>query len=74
FTEALMASIAQSAPEAKARAQELVDNVQAALKTHIESLDWMSDATKAKALEKWSTFLPKIGYPEKWRDWSGLSL
>ncbi|TAH45338.1 MAG: M13 family peptidase [Gammaproteobacteria bacterium] len=61
-------------PEAKARAQELVDNVQAALKTHIESLDWMSDATKAKALEKWSTFLPKIGYPEKWRDWSGLSL
>ena len=61
-------------PEAKERAQELVDNMQAALKARIESLDWMSDTTKAKALEKWSTFLPKIGYPEKWRDWSGLSL
>ncbi|MBL0165453.1 MAG: peptidase [Xanthomonadales bacterium] len=61
-------------PESKARAQELVDNVQAALKARIEKLDWMSDTTKAKALEKWSTFLPKIGYPEKWRDWSGLTL
>ncbi|MFA7322111.1 MAG: M13 family metallopeptidase [Dokdonella sp.] len=61
-------------PESKARAQELVDNVQAALKARIEKLDWMSDTTRAKALEKWSTFLPKIGYPEKWRDWSGLNL
>ena len=33
----------------------------------------MSDATKQKALEKWSTFRPKIGYPDKWRDWSGLA-
>jgi putative endopeptidase len=61
-------------PESKARAQELVDNMQAALKARIEKLDWMSDTTKAKALEKWSTFLPKIGYPETWRDWSGLTL
>ncbi|HET9032449.1 MAG TPA: M13 family metallopeptidase [Dokdonella sp.] len=61
-------------PESKARAEELVTNVQAALKSRIENLDWMSDATKTKALEKWSTFLPKIGYPEKWRDWSGLTL
>ncbi len=61
-------------PESKARAQELVDNMQAALKARIEKLDWMSDTTRAKALEKWSTFLPKIGYPEKWRDWSGLTL
>lgn len=61
-------------PEAKARAQELVDNLQAALKSRIENLEWMSDTTRAKALEKWSTFLPKIGYPEKWRDWSGLSI
>jgi len=59
-------------PEAKARATELVDNVRAALKTRIEHLDWMSDETKAKALAKWETFLPKIGYPETWRDWSGL--
>ena len=61
-------------PESKARAEELVTNVQAALKSRIENLDWMSDATKTKALEKWSSFLPKIGYPEKWRDWSGLTL
>ncbi len=61
-------------PAAKQRAQELVTNVVAALKTRIEHLDWMSDATKTKALEKWGTFLPKIGYPDKWRDWSGLSI
>ena len=61
-------------PEAKERALELVNNVQNALKVRIENLDWMSDATKAKALEKWSTFLPKIGYPDKWRDWNGLSI
>ncbi len=61
-------------PESKARALVLVENVQAALKARIEKLDWMSDATKVKALEKWASFMPKIGYPEKWRDWSGLSL
>jgi len=59
-------------PESRARAQTLIDNLQAALRTRIENLDWMSETTKARALEKWSTFLPKIGYPEKWRDWSGL--
>ncbi len=37
------------------------------------SLAWMSDATKKKALEKWATFTPKIGYPDKWRDWTGLA-
>ena len=61
-------------PEAKARAQELVDNVRNALKARIENLDWMSPETKAKAIAKWDTFLPKIGYPEKWRDWSGLEI
>ena len=61
-------------PESKARAKELVANLQAALKTRIEKLDWMSAETKAKAIEKWATFLPKIGYPDKWRDWSGLKL
>ena len=61
-------------PEAKARAQQLVDNVRNALKARIERLDWMSDETKAKALEKWSTFLPKIGYPDKWRSWDGLAI
>jgi putative endopeptidase len=61
-------------PEAKARAQELVDNVRNALKARIQNLDWMSDETKTKAIAKWDTFLPKIGYPDKWRDWSGLNV
>jgi len=61
-------------PEAKERAQELVDNVRNALKTRIENLDWMSDETKQKAIAKWNAFLPKIGYPDKWRDWAGLNI
>src|SRR5690606_20256438 len=61
-------------PAAKARAQQLVDNVNGAMKARLEKLDWMSDATRVKALEKWSTFLPKIGYPDKWREWGGLKI
>jgi putative endopeptidase len=61
-------------PESKQRALELVNNVKDALKTRIEHLDWMSAETKQKALDKWATFLPKIGYPDKWRDWSGLAI
>jgi putative endopeptidase len=51
----------------------LVANLRESLKSRIENLTWMSDATKAKALEKWSAFNTKIGYPDKWRDWSGLN-
>ncbi|EIL94750.1 M13 family metallopeptidase [Rhodanobacter spathiphylli] len=61
-------------PEAKSRAEELVTNVRNALKARIQNLDWMSDETKAKAIAKWDTFLPKIGYPDKWRDWTGLTI
>lgn len=61
-------------PEAKARAQELVDKVRNALKARIEALDWMSPETKTKAIAKWATFLPKIAYPDSWRDWSGLKI
>jgi len=61
-------------PEAKQRAEELVTNVRNALKARIENLDWMSADTKAKAVDKWNKFLPKIGYPDKWRDWSGLDI
>ncbi|WEN16556.1 peptidase [Rhodanobacter sp. AS-Z3] len=61
-------------PEAKARAEELVTNVREALKARIENLDWMSAETKTKALDKWSKFLPKIGYPETWRNWDGLTI
>ena len=61
-------------PAAKARAQELVDNLRAALKARIQKVAWMGDETKQKALEKWESFMPKIGYPDKWRDWSDLSV
>jgi len=60
-------------PESRARMETLVGNLREALKGRIENLTWMSDATKAKALEKWSAFITKIGYPTKWRDWSGLA-
>ena len=60
-------------PESRARMEELVGNLSAALKTRIENLEWMGDATRQRALEKWAAFTPKIGYPSKWRDWSGLS-
>ncbi|RDJ00097.1 M13 family peptidase [Dyella solisilvae] len=61
-------------PESKSRALELVNNLRAAYKTRIENLPWMSEATKQKALEKWASFTPKIGYPDKWRDWTGLTI
>ncbi|MGB3463391.1 M13 family metallopeptidase [Rhodanobacter lindaniclasticus] len=61
-------------PEAKQRAEELVTNVRNALKARIENLDWMSAETKTKAIAKWETFLPKIGYPDKWRSWDGLKI
>ena len=61
-------------PEAKASAEKLVDNLRNALKARLEKLDWMSADTKKKAMEKWSTFMPKIGYPSKWRDWNGLKI
>ena len=60
-------------PEAKASAQHLVENLRNALKARLEKLEWMSDETKTKALEKWASFTPKIGYPDKWRDWAGLN-
>jgi len=61
-------------PDAKARAEELVSNLRSALKTRLQNLDWMSEDTKEKALDKWQTFLPKIGYPDKWRSWDELSI
>src|SRR5579871_1282734 len=57
-------------PEAKARADMLVQNLLRAFEIDIRSLAWMSDATKAKALEKIRQFTPKIGYPGRWRDYS----
>lgn len=52
----------------------LVSNLQTSLGQHIDSLTWMSDATKAKAHEKLNSFKVKIGYPDKWRDYSDLTI
>ena len=52
----------------------LVKNLQTALGQHIAALDWMSDATKAKAQEKLAAFTMKIGYPDKWKDYSTLAI
>jgi putative endopeptidase len=54
--------------------QEMVKNLSLAMKQTIEDLQWMSAATKAKALEKLSTFNPKIGYPDKWKDYSKMDI
>ena len=58
----------------KERMLELVGNLQTALGEHIAALDWMSDATKAKAQEKLASFHVKIGYPDKWKDYSTLTI
>jgi len=60
--------------ESKQRAEELVGNMRTALGARIQQLDWMGPDTKKKALEKLAAFTPKIGYPDKWRDWTGLDI
>ena len=60
--------------EAKARMETLVQNLITALGQRIDMATWMTDATKANAHEKLSTILVKIGYPDKWRDYSGLEI
>lgn len=59
---------------AKERMVGLVGNLQKALGERIQALDWMSEETKAKALEKLSTIYVKVGYPDKWRDYSALEI
>lgn len=59
---------------AKARMEELVENVLLAFGESIKELEWMSDATKEAALAKLSTFTTKIGYPDKWQDYSDLTI
>ncbi|MFC0349594.1 M13 family metallopeptidase [Undibacterium danionis] len=60
--------------ENKARMQVLVNNLLLAYKQSIETLPWMGEATKKEALTKLSKFTPKIGYPDKWRDYSKLTI
>jgi putative endopeptidase len=59
---------------AKARMQEMVANLRTAMGETIQGLDWMSGETKARALEKLSTFNPKIGYPDRWKDYTGVPI
>lgn len=61
-------------PEAKEKAEVMIANVIEAYKTRINALDWMSDSTKVKAIEKLNTFTVKIGYPDKWKDYSELEV
>ena len=61
-------------PAAKARMVQLVSNLIEAYRVDIHALDWMSADTKVKALDKLNKFTPKIGYPDKWRDYSSLAI
>ncbi len=61
-------------PEAKVRMMSLVSNLQETYAARIQRLDWMSAATKKRALAKLETFVRKIGYPDKWKDYSRLTI
>ena len=61
-------------PQAKARMEQLVDNLLQAYGERIDKLEWMSDSTKAMAHEKLGTFYVKVGYPNKWRDYTSLEI
>ncbi len=61
-------------PEAKSRMMELVENLKRAFAERIETRDWMGKGTKQEALNKLSMFTTKIGYPDKWKDYSNLSI
>jgi putative endopeptidase len=61
-------------PEAKARALEMVQNLAAALRSDIATLEWMSPATREQAAAKLGAFMRKIGYPDTWRDYSKLQV
>jgi predicted metalloendopeptidase len=59
-------------PEAKRRVEELVENLKTAFAEGIDALEWMTPVTKQKAHAKLARFTTKIGYPDKWKDWSAL--
>ncbi len=61
-------------PEAKQRMVTLVENLREAYRVSILALDWMGEETKQKAIEKLAKFRPKIGYPDQWKDYSGLTI
>jgi putative endopeptidase len=61
-------------PQAKARIDQLVSNLRAAYKSSIDTLEWMGPETRKQAQEKLAKFTPKVGYPNKWRDYSKLEI
>ncbi len=61
-------------PEAKARMTELIDNLKVVFRERLQKLEWMTDATRAKALAKFDRFTQKIGHPEKFRDYSSVEI
>ncbi len=61
-------------PEAKERMLQLVDNLVEAFRRSFQSLDWMGPQTREQALAKLESFTPKIGYPDRWRDYSTLTI
>lgn len=61
-------------PDLKVKVNAMVKNILATYKVRITKLDWMSDSTKTKALEKLAKFNTKLGYPDKWRDYSKLEI
>ena len=61
-------------PEAKQRILDLVNNIQQTYKERIDSLKWMSDSTKRKAILKLNAIVKKIGYPDKWKDYSSVDI
>ncbi|MBV9345881.1 MAG: M13 family metallopeptidase [Gammaproteobacteria bacterium] len=61
-------------PESKAKMQQLVADLRTALSQRLDALDWMSPETKTRAHEKLAAFTPKIGYPDKWKDYSALTV
>lgn len=65
---------AHFSPESKRKVSEMVENLRTAFGQRIEALEWMSDATKKEALHKLSTFTYKIGYPDKWKDYSQVDI
>lgn len=61
-------------PEAKVRMKELLANMRIAFANRINRLDWMSEVTKKKALDKLNAFTPKVGYPDQWKNYDGLEI
>lgn len=59
-------------PEAKARMDAMIHNIVTVMRDHLEKVDWMTEATRRKALAKFDRFYAKVGYPEKWRDYTAL--